>query len=120
MLPHHLLFGDTLMLTALLAKLRDRYPDAEIVMTVDRPFAPLYAGRPYGVRAHAFDARDLSTFSGCCCAVRASILSSCRPTIGGRGSRARSARDGSQVLQGTDLRTRTGLSITLSLTRIGR
>ena len=59
---HHLLFGDTLMLTALLAKLRDRYPDAEIVMTVDRPFAPLYAGRPYGVRAHAFDARDLSTF----------------------------------------------------------
>jgi ADP-heptose:LPS heptosyltransferase len=59
---HHLLFGDTLMLTALLAKLRDRYPAAEIVMTVDRPFAPLYAGRPYGVRAHAFDARDLSTF----------------------------------------------------------
>src|SRR5205085_3548268 len=52
---HHLLLGDTMMLTGLLAKLRARHPRAEIVMTVARPFAGLYAGRPYGVRAHAFD-----------------------------------------------------------------
>ena len=35
---HHLLLGDTLMLTALLAKLRAQYPAAEIAMTV----APAY------------------------------------------------------------------------------
>jgi ADP-heptose:LPS heptosyltransferase len=59
---HHLLLGDTLMLTALLAKLRERYPAAEIVMTVAKAFAPLYEGRPYGVVAHPFDPRDFATF----------------------------------------------------------
>lgn len=59
---HHLLLGDTLMLTPLLAKLRGRYPSADIAMTVATPFAALYAGHPYGVRAYPFDARDLATF----------------------------------------------------------
>jgi ADP-heptose:LPS heptosyltransferase len=59
---HHLLLGDTLMLTALLAKLRARYPTAEIVMTVAQAFAPLYAGRPYGVRVHPFEPTDPATF----------------------------------------------------------
>lgn len=59
---HHLLLGDTLMLTALLAKLRERHPTADIVMTVARAYAPLYAGRPYGVTAHPFDPRDFATF----------------------------------------------------------
>ncbi|MFO1311955.1 MAG: glycosyltransferase family 9 protein [Burkholderiales bacterium] len=59
---HHLLLGDTLMLTALLAKLRGRYPRAGIAMTVAPPYAPLYAGRPYGVTAHPLDPRDFGTF----------------------------------------------------------
>jgi ADP-heptose:LPS heptosyltransferase len=59
---HHLLLGDTLMLTALLAKLRERHPAAEIVMTVPRAYAPLYEGRPYGVVTHPFDPRDFATF----------------------------------------------------------
>jgi len=59
---HHLLLGDTLMLTGLLAKLRAQYPAAHIVMTVARAFAPLYAGKPYGVVAHPFDPRDFATF----------------------------------------------------------
>ena len=58
---HHLLLGDTLLLTGLLAKLRARHPEAEIVMTVSPAYAPLYEARPYGVRAHAFDPRDIST-----------------------------------------------------------
>lgn len=58
---HHLLLGDTLMLTALLAKLRERHPGATIVMTVAKPFAPLYGGRPYGVVVHAFDPADIGT-----------------------------------------------------------
>jgi ADP-heptose:LPS heptosyltransferase len=61
---HHLLLGDTLMLTALLAKLRERYPKAEIAMTVSPAYTPLYEGRPYGVVAHAFDPRDFATFRG--------------------------------------------------------
>jgi ADP-heptose:LPS heptosyltransferase len=59
---HHLLLGDTLMLTALLAKLRSRYPQAEIAMTVSPAYAALYEGRPYGVVAHPFDPRDYATF----------------------------------------------------------
>ena len=59
---HHLLLGDTLMLTALLAKLRADYPSATIVMTAPRAYAPLYAVRPYGIDVHPFDPRDIATF----------------------------------------------------------
>ena len=38
---HYLLLGDTLMVTALLAKLRAQFPSAEIVMTVARACAEL-------------------------------------------------------------------------------
>ena len=58
LVAHHLLAGDTFLLTPLLAKLRARHPAAEIVMTVRPALAPLYAGRPYGVRAAAFDPAD--------------------------------------------------------------
>ncbi len=61
LIAHHLLAGDTLMLTPLLAKLRERYPQAEIVMTVLPALMPLYATRPYGVRAAPFDPRGSST-----------------------------------------------------------
>lgn len=61
LVAHHLLLGDTLMLTPLLAKLRERYAEAEIIMTVPRAFAPLYETRPYGVRALPFDPRDSRT-----------------------------------------------------------
>jgi len=57
LLAHHLLLGDTLMLTPLIAKLRERHPDADIAMTVPRAYAPLYEGRPYGVRALGWDPR---------------------------------------------------------------
>lgn len=56
---HHLLLGDTLMVTPLLAKLRERHPAARIEMTVRPGLVPLYAGRPYGVVALPFDGRDL-------------------------------------------------------------
>lgn len=55
LVAHHLLLGDTLMLTPLLAKLRDRFPDAEVVMTASPPLASLYASRPYGVRVMAYE-----------------------------------------------------------------
>lgn len=58
---HHLLLGDTLMLTPLLAKLRARYPHATLRMACPRAFVPLYAGQPYGVQAQFFDPRDVRT-----------------------------------------------------------
>ena len=58
LVAHHLLLGDTLMLTALLARLRRLYPDAAIDLTVAPAFLPLYAGRPYGADAVPFDPRD--------------------------------------------------------------
>jgi ADP-heptose:LPS heptosyltransferase len=58
LIAHHLLLGDTLLLTPLLAKLRTRYPDAQVVLTCPKPIVPLYAGRPFGVEPLAFDPRD--------------------------------------------------------------
>ena len=58
LIAHHLLLGDTLMLTPLLAKLRAQYPRAAITMVVPHPCARLYTHRPYGVRALGWDPRD--------------------------------------------------------------
>jgi ADP-heptose:LPS heptosyltransferase len=57
LVAHHLLLGDTLMLTPLLKKLRTMYASADIAMTVPQAIAPLYASRPYGVCALPFDPR---------------------------------------------------------------
>jgi ADP-heptose:LPS heptosyltransferase len=61
LVAHHLLLGDTLMVTPLLAKCRALWPDAEIVMTCPVPYAGLYATAPYGVRALPYDPADAST-----------------------------------------------------------
>jgi ADP-heptose:LPS heptosyltransferase len=61
LVAHHLLPGDVFMLAPLLAKLRAGYPRAEIAMTVRPALVPLFSGRPYGVRAIAYDPRDAAT-----------------------------------------------------------
>lgn len=61
LIAHHLLLGDTILLTPLLAKLRKRYPGAEIWMTVAPAFAPLYETGPYGVRVLPYDPRQVET-----------------------------------------------------------
>lgn len=60
-LVHHLLLGDTIMLTPLLAKCRERWPDAEIAMTCPLAYVGLYAGKPYGVRALPYDPSVVGT-----------------------------------------------------------
>ena len=55
---HDLLLGDTLMLAALLAALRARYPTARILITASPAVVPLFSGRPYGVQAVPFTERD--------------------------------------------------------------
>ena len=64
LVAHHLLLGDTLLLTPLLAKLRVRYPNAELVLACPKAIVPLYAGRPFGVIALPFDPRDVATVKG--------------------------------------------------------
>ncbi len=54
LVAHNLLLGDTVMLTPLLAKIRARLPAAETTLLAAPAFVPLYASRPYGVRALAF------------------------------------------------------------------
>jgi ADP-heptose:LPS heptosyltransferase len=61
LIAHNLLLGDTLMLTPLVAKLRALHPDAGITLLAAPRFVPLYATRPYGVRAAAFKPSDAST-----------------------------------------------------------
>ena len=58
---HHLLLGDTLMLTPLLAKLRAQYADTEICLACPSAFLSLYAAQPFGVIAVPFDPRKVST-----------------------------------------------------------
>ncbi|HEX7218637.1 MAG TPA: glycosyltransferase family 9 protein [Burkholderiales bacterium] len=61
---HELLLGDTVMLAPLLARLRKRYPQAEIWVTVKPAILPLFSGRPYGVTALAFDERAPGALQG--------------------------------------------------------
>ena len=61
LIAHHLLAGDVLMLTPLLAKLRERHSDADIVILVRRAVAPLFSGRPYGARALVYEPREAAT-----------------------------------------------------------
>ncbi|OFZ71150.1 MAG: hypothetical protein A2Z01_01165 [Betaproteobacteria bacterium RBG_16_58_11] len=63
LIAHHLLLGDTLMLTPLLAKLRARYPAAEIVMTVRPELVALYEKRPYGVIVLPYDPKHPASFA---------------------------------------------------------
>lgn len=56
-----LLIGDALLLAPLLAKLRARYPEARLRMVMGKPAVPLFAARPYGVEAGAYDPRDASS-----------------------------------------------------------
>jgi ADP-heptose:LPS heptosyltransferase len=51
LVAHHLRLGDVFMLTPLLAKLREQYPRAEILMTAPSGSAELYRHHPFGVRA---------------------------------------------------------------------
>jgi ADP-heptose:LPS heptosyltransferase len=58
LIAHHLLLGDTIMLTPLIAKCRARWPDAEILMTCPTKYAELFSGRPYGLRILPYDRSD--------------------------------------------------------------
>lgn len=62
LVAHNLLLGDTIMVTPLLKKLRERFSQAEIVMTCKPAFTALYESRPYGVRVLPFDPHDVGTF----------------------------------------------------------
>jgi ADP-heptose:LPS heptosyltransferase len=61
LIAQHLLTGDVLMLTPLLAKLREQHPGADIVITARRAVASLYSGRPYGARALVYEPRETAT-----------------------------------------------------------
>ena len=61
LVAHNLLLGDTLMLTPLLAKLRERYPRAEITLLAAPSAVALYEKRPYGARALPFRPADSGT-----------------------------------------------------------
>lgn len=58
LIAHQLLLGDTLMTTALVARLRARFPAAEIAMAMPPAFVTLYMNRPYGLDAIPWSPRD--------------------------------------------------------------
>ena len=58
LIAHYLLLGDTILLAPLLKKLAMLYPHAERIVLARPAVAPLFARRPYGAMAMAFDRRD--------------------------------------------------------------
>lgn len=58
---HQFLLGDALMATSLLAKARQRYPQADIVMACPFGQVSLYGGQPYGVRAFGWHIRNFAS-----------------------------------------------------------
>lgn len=62
LIAHHLLLGDTLMLTPMLARLRQCYPDAVIYFLVPESFAALYSRRPYNIRVLGYDPRSADSY----------------------------------------------------------
>ena len=66
LIAHHpKMIGDTLLLAHLAAKARHAWPQAHIVMTASQATQPLFASRPWGVEAIAYEpdeARTLSAF----------------------------------------------------------
>jgi len=65
--------GDTLMLAALFAALRHRYPAATIYSTARPELVPLFSGRPYGVQALPFNERDPHALDGLAPAARCDL-----------------------------------------------
>ncbi|HRO58373.1 MAG TPA: glycosyltransferase family 9 protein [Burkholderiaceae bacterium] len=63
LIAHHLLLGDTLLLAPLLAKLRARYPDAEIALACPPATLPLFGGHPFQATALPFDRHDASSIA---------------------------------------------------------
>jgi len=61
LIAHHLLLGDTLLLTPLIAKLREEHPQAEIALACPKAIVPLFAMRPFNLTILPFDPRDLLT-----------------------------------------------------------
>ncbi len=57
----HLRLGDAVLVTPLLAKLRERYPGADIVLLSTLPMLPIYAPAPYGVVVWPYHPRRFST-----------------------------------------------------------
>lgn len=62
LIAHHLLLGDTLMLTPMLAKIRRCYPDAVIYFLVSDQYVELYEKSPYRIRALGFNPRSLQSY----------------------------------------------------------
>jgi len=58
---HQFLLGDALMATSLLAKLRQQFPQAQIILACPPGQAALYQSRPYGVEPLAWHPRDFAS-----------------------------------------------------------
>lgn len=64
LIAHHpKMIGDTLLLAHLAAKARHVWPRASIVITASRATQPLFASRPWGIEAIAYEPDDASTLA---------------------------------------------------------
>lgn len=62
LIAHHLLLGDTLMLTPMLARLRHFYPDAAIYFLVSDQFVCLYEKSPFGAQVIGYNPRSVRSY----------------------------------------------------------
>lgn len=62
LIAHHLLLGDTLMLTPMLAKLRYFYPDAIIYFLASDQYVDLYEKSPYKITAIGYNPKNFNSY----------------------------------------------------------
>ncbi len=58
---HNLLLGDSILILPLLAKLRQNYPYAEIVLALPKAFIELFNLSPYNIKTIEFNPKDIAT-----------------------------------------------------------
>lgn len=63
---HNLLLGDAVLILPLLAKLRQNFPDAEIVLALPSAFMELFALSPYNLRIIEFNPKNVKTIWNLC------------------------------------------------------
>lgn len=63
LIAHNMLLGDTILLAALMKKIRREYPQAECFVLCRPAFISLLDCHPYGFQALPFDLRDLSSIN---------------------------------------------------------
>ena len=67
LIAHDLLLGDTLLLTPLMKRIHEKYPNAQKFILAKPIFIPLYTNTPYGFKALSYNPKSFLSLWGLWC-----------------------------------------------------